>query len=82
VDDDRDGGVEVVEARLAHEAGLAVHFGAAGAALGGLAVPAHGEIRRLARLHGEHGVEDDPSRFGIDVVLDLARALADAPEDA
>src|SRR5262249_31493024 len=41
----------------AHQAWLAVHLGAAGPALAGLAVPAYGEISRLGRLDGVDHVQ-------------------------
>ena len=55
---------QLVERRLAHEARLAVHLGAARAALRRLAVPAHGEVRRCRALDLVHRVEDDHALAG------------------
>ena len=61
---------QVVEPRLAHQPRPAVDLGAARAALRGLAVPAHGEVRRLAALDLEHRVEHDHAGLGLDLVVD------------
>src|SRR5439155_9247432 len=65
---------ELVETRLAHQARSSVHLGAARAALGGLAVPADGEILRLRALDLAHRVEDDHPLLGRDLVVDEAAA--------
>ena len=52
-------GVQRAHARHAHQPRLAVHLRAAGAALAGLAVPAHGQVDGLRRLHRVDDVEHD-----------------------
>ena len=61
--------VEVRQAGLAGQARPAVDLGAARAALGGLAVPADGEVRRLVALDPVEGVEDDHPLLDRDVEL-------------
>src|ERR687897_485794 len=51
--------IVLLDARLAQKLGPAVYLGAARAAVGRLAVPAHREVRGLLGLYREHGVEDD-----------------------
>ena len=59
LDGDRLVEVEVGQPRLAGQARPAVDLRAARAALGGLAVPADGEVGRLVALDPVEGVEDD-----------------------
>ena len=73
---------EVREARLAHEAGPPVDLGAAGAALGGLAVPACREVGLGVSLDPVDGVEDDhalPCRHA--VLVEAALLVGFAAED-
>src|SRR2546426_9168284 len=67
----RDGlaGLEQVHAGHAHQAGLAVHLGAARPALAGLAVPPASEVLGLGRLDPVDHVEDDHAFFGLDAVI-------------
>ena len=51
--------IELVQPGHAHQPRVAVHFGRAGSALAGLAVPADGEVVRLLGLDLMHGVEHD-----------------------
>ena len=84
LDGDRLLEVEVGQARLAGQARPAVDLGAARAALGGLAVPADGEVGRLVALDPVQGVEDDHPLLDRDVELVevalLAGAAAEDPE--
>ena len=70
--------VEVGQPRLAGQARPAVHLGAARAALGGLAVPADGEVGRLVALDPVEGVEDDHPLLDRHVELVEAPLLAGA----
>ena len=72
-----------VDPRLAHQHGVAVDLGGAGAALGRLAVPAAGEVAVLGLLDLVDGVEHHhPHHLG-DLVGGVARlAAGDALEDA
>jgi hypothetical protein len=72
-----------VDARLACEARAAVDFRGAGTALGGFAVPAHGEIGREMALNVVESVEDDHAGGDGDLVVDgLAAGGAFAAEDS
>jgi hypothetical protein len=74
LDNDGHVGGELIHPRHAHEAGLAVDFGGAGAALAGLAVPAAGEVLGLLGLDLVDDVEDDHAGGdGGGVVLEPAR---------
>ena len=64
-----------IHARLAHQARPSVHFRGARAALGGLAIPAHGQIGRLVRLNGMDGVQDDHARRERHLVIDRLAAI-------
>ena len=84
LDGDRLVEVEVRQARLAGQARPAVHLRAARTALGGLAVPADGEVRCLVTLDPVQGVEHDHPLLGRDVelveVAGGARRAAEDPE--
>ena len=70
-----------IEPRLAHQARPAVDLGAARAALGGLAVPAHGEVRRLACAGSRAPRRARPCPLGLDLVVDeLAARRVAAPQ--
>ena len=80
LDRDRLVEVEVGQARLAGQARPAVDLGAARAALGGLAVPAHGEVGRLVALDPVEGVEDDHPLLDRHVeVVEVARSCPALP---
>src|SRR5690348_2747354 len=81
--EDGDGLIERqgVHAGLTHEPRTAIHFGRAGAALGSLAIPAHGQIGRQVALNVVDGVEDDHSGGDGNAILLGLAALAVAPED-
>ena len=67
------------DSRVLHvRRGRAVHLGAARAALGGLAVPAHGEVRRLVTLDPVERVEHDHPRLDRHVELVEATLLVGA----
>ncbi len=66
----------------AHEPGPTVHLRAAGAALAGLAVPAHSEIRRELGLHTVHDVENDLALLGGERVVLECAAVRVAPPNA
>src|SRR5881628_2030076 len=73
---------EEVHAGHAHEPRLAVDLGAARPALARLAVPPHGEVRRLRRLEAVDHVQDHHPLLGLHaIVLELAPRRV-APEDA
>src|SRR3989441_1672291 len=73
---------EEVHAGHAHEPRLAVDLGAARPALARLAVPPHGEVRRLRRLEAVgHGQHHHPLLGLHAIVLELAPRRV-APEDA
>jgi hypothetical protein len=74
--------VDIVEARLAHQTRLSVHFRAARAALGRFAVPAHGEVGRLFRLDVQDRVEYHPAGFRLDMIVDFLERIAFAPQNA
>lgn len=65
---------EIVHAGLAGEAGAAVDFGGAGAALPGFAVPADGEIGREMALNVVERVENDHAGCDGDLVVDVVTA--------
>src|SRR2546422_308810 len=67
---------EQVHPRHAHQPRLAVDLRAARAALAGLAVPAHGEVRGLRGLDAMDDVEHHHPRVGVDAV---GREIAAAP---
>ena len=73
LDRDRRREVERVEPRHAHQPRLAVDLRRAGAALAGLAVPAHREIVGLLGLDAVHRVEHDHA------FADLGRVVAERP---
>ena len=80
---DRDGlaGLEVREPGHAQQPRPAVDLGRAGAALAGLAVPAHGEVAGLGGLQPVDGVEHDLALGDLDgVVLELAALVVAAPD--
>ena len=60
---------DLAQARHAHQPRLAVDLRRARAALAGLAVPAHGQVRRLLGLDLVHGVEHDHAvgHLGVEV---------------
>ena len=58
-----------VHAGHAHEPGLAVDLGGAGAALAGLAIPAAGQVVGLRRLDLVDGVEDDHALADVGLVV-------------
>src|SRR5687767_6092950 len=60
---------------------MAVHLGAAGAALAGLAVPAAGEVRLLRLLDPVDDVENDHALFLRDVIVDVLAPGVVAPPD-
>src|SRR5213080_3649283 len=73
---------EEVHAGHAHEPRLAVDLGAARPALARLAVPPHGEVRRLRRLEAVDHVQHHHPLLGLHaIVLELAPRRV-APEDA
>jgi hypothetical protein len=80
LDDHGLGQVDVVEAGFAHERGFAVDLGRARAALGGLAVPADGQVGRLGALNAVHGVEDDHAVVNGDFVFHHLATLGVAAE--
>ena len=65
---------QVVQARLAHQPRETVDFGAARAALGGLAVPAHGQVLRLGLLDLQDGVENDHALLSFELIRDALAA--------
>src|SRR5215210_206611 len=69
------------DARLAEQLGPAVDLGAARAAVGRLAVPAHRQVGGLLGLYREHGVEDNHALYQRYLVGDLLTALRVAAED-
>ena len=69
------------QAGQAHEAGPAVDLGRARTALAGLAVPAHGQVARLAGLHVVDGVEDNLALVDRDGVVDEVAPGGVAPPD-
>src|SRR6266542_561212 len=70
----------MLEARLANERGLAVHLGAARAALRGLAVPAHREVGGAVALDPVDGIQHHHAGLDRDPILDLLpAALVAAP---
>src|SRR5690606_5622505 len=71
-----------VHARHAHEAGLAVDLGGAGAALSGLAVPAAGEVGGGFGLDLVAAVVDDHALGDAGVVVDEGAAVLVAAPDA
>src|SRR6185436_19023297 len=73
---------EMIHARLAHERWLAVHLGAAGAALGRLAVPSHREIGGAMRLDPMDGVQHHHAGLDGHAILDLLAAAGVAAEHA
>ncbi len=76
LDGDRLVEVEVGQAGLARQARPAVDLGAARAALGGLAVPADGQVGRVVALDPVEGVEDDHPLLDRHVELVEAAGLA------
>src|SRR5581483_2464802 len=84
--EDRDGLVmrKRIQPRLAGKARTAVHFGRAGTALAGLAVPAHGQVGRLMALDIMQSVEDDHAGRDRHPIFHRVSALARStknPED-
>jgi hypothetical protein len=81
---DSDGLVEQerVHARFTGEAGTAVDFGGTGAAFGGFAIPANGEIGRLMGLDGMERVENNHAGSERDFIVDGLAAGIVAAEDA
>ena len=78
---DRLGLGEGVHPGHAHQPGLAVDLGAAGAALAGLAVPADGQVRGLGRLQPVDDVEDDLALVHLDLeLLQHAAGVVAAPD--
>src|SRR6185437_14506323 len=82
LDRDRLGEVELVEAGHAHQPRGAIDLGRAGAALAGLAVPAHGQIGGLGGLDLVDDVEHDHAFLDFGAVLDEAATVALAAPDA
>src|SRR4029434_10161881 len=73
--------LEDVQAGHAQQPGAAVDLGRAGAALAGLAVPAHGQVAGLGRLDTVDGVQHDLAVLaGHGVVAQLAAGLVAAPQ--
>jgi hypothetical protein len=77
---DRLAGDELLHACHALEPRPSVDLRAAGAALSGFAVPAHGQILRLPRLQLVHDVEDDHAVLVLDLVLDVLAVIVAAPD--
>src|SRR5215210_6647368 len=67
--------------RLAEQFGSAVDLRAARAAVGGLAVPAHRQVRGLPGLDREHRIQDDHALDKRYLVLDLLAAFSVAAKD-
>src|SRR5215217_297004 len=80
-DGDRLVPLEDVQAGHAEQAGAAVDLGRAGAALAGLAVPAHGQVAGLGGLDAVDGVQHHLAVLaGHGVVAQLAAGLVAAPQ--
>ena len=71
--------VQLAEPRHAHQPGLAVDFRGARAALAGLAVPPHGEVRRLLGLDAVNGVEHDHAVRHLGVERLVGAVISDLP---
>jgi hypothetical protein len=82
VDDDWLVERERIHASLAGEARAAVDFSGAGAAFGGFAIPADGEVGRLMRLNGMKRVEDHHAFRQRDLIIHGSAAVAVAAEDS